>query len=145
MDSLSLKGENAFVKITLAEVFDFPEKTCNWGGYDVKANVEIKSGNFQALSSLYTLTGELFQFYEFLQKANGLLNGKVIYRNYEQNLFVTVTYDNQGHVTIEGTFSEENEFSNNLDFEFRSDQSYIKDTLQELRIIISKYGDLKGI
>ena len=50
-----------------------------------------------------------------------------------------------GHVVIEGTFSEENQFNNKLDFEFNTDQSYIKYTINELENIVNKYGGMKGI
>ena len=56
MDSFTIKGENGFIKITIDEVFEFPDRTCHWGGYDVKATAEIKSGNFYVKSSFYTST-----------------------------------------------------------------------------------------
>lgn len=145
MESFTLKGENGYIKINLEQVFDFPNNTCHWGGYDAKANIEIQSGNFKVNSSFYTSTGEIFLFYNSLKENNDLLSGKVFYKNYEENTFITLTYDNIGHITIEGTFSEENEFSNKLDFEFNTDQSYIKYTINELESIVKKYGGMRGI
>ncbi|MBW8361090.1 MAG: hypothetical protein K0M56_02750 [Kaistella sp.] len=145
MESFTLKGENGYIKIILQDVFDFPHRTCHWGGYDAKAKIEIKSGNFQVNSSFYTSTGELFLLYESLKESNELLKGKVLYKNYEENTFISLTYDNLGHIIIEGSFSEENLLYNVLKYEFNSDQSYIKYSLLELDIIAKKYGGMKGI
>ena len=145
MESFILKGENGYIKIGLEQVFDFPNTTCNWGGYDAIAKIEIKSGNFNVNSSFYTSTGEIYLFYKSLKESNTYLSGQVTYKNYEENTLITLTYNNIGQVVIEGTFSELNQFNNKLDFEINSDQSYIKYTINDLENIIDKYGDMKGI
>lgn len=87
MESFTLKGKNGcYVKISLVEIFDFPTKTSYWVGFEVKVNIEIKSGNFQVQSSFHTSTGELAQFYHSLKNANKLLSGNVHYRNFENDL-----------------------------------------------------------
>lgn len=47
-----------------------------------------------------------------------------------------------GQVVIGGKFSG---YCNTLEFEFPSDQSFIRSTLAQLQRIVSKYGDMKGI
>ena|SRR5690606_5688528 len=145
MESFTLKGENGYIKIELEQIFDFPNRTCHWGGYDAKAKIEIKSGNFKVNSSFYTSTGEIYLFYKSLKESNTFLSGQIFYKNYEENTLITLTYDNMGHIVIDGTFSEENQFNNKLDFEFNTDQSYIKYTINELENIINKYGGMEGI
>ena len=76
---------------------------------------------------------------------NKLLSGKVQYRNFEQNTFINLSYNHSEHITINGSFSEENEFHNQLDFEFQSDQSFIEFGLTELQYIVTKYGEMTGI
>ncbi|MCX8486590.1 MAG: hypothetical protein ORN53_05345 [Crocinitomicaceae bacterium] len=143
MESFTLKGGNGcYVKLILADIFDFPLEKSFWGGYEVKVNIEIKSGNFHVHSSFHTSTGELAQFYHSLKNANKLLSGKVQYRNFEQNTFINLSYDHSGHITINGSFSEENELNNQLDFEFQSDQSFIELGLTELQSIVSTYGGM---
>ena len=144
MNSFTIKGNADFVKVDLIEVFGFPNETCHWGGYDVKAGIEIKSGNFHVKSTFYSSTGEFYQFYERIKNCNKHLSGKVIYKNYEENFFLIITYDNQGHVNISGTFSEENSYCNKLDYEFNTDQSFIRYTIEELELLVDKYGDMKG-
>lgn len=146
MESFTLKGGNGcYVKMILTDIFDFPLEKSFWGGYEAKVNIEIKSGNFHVHSSFHTSTGELAQFYHSLKNANKLLSGKVQYRNFEQNTFINLSYNHSGHITINGSFSEENELNNQLDFEFQSDQSFLEFGLTELQNMATKYGEMTGI
>ena len=144
MNSFTIKGEADFVRINLEEVFGFPDETSHWGGYDVNASIEIKSGNFQVRSTFYTSTGELFEFYERIKKCNEVLKGFVLYENYEKNLSMKASYDDLGHLEISGTFSENDNFRNKLNFEFNSDQSFIRYTIEELELIATQYGGMNG-
>jgi hypothetical protein len=145
MDEFIIKGEADFIKITFDEIYGFPDKTCHWGGYEVRSTLEVKSGNFKVKSTLWTSTGELFNFFQGLKECNTKLSGTVIYNSYEGNLNIKASYDNLGHVNISGSFSEQNQFDNNLEFEFVSDQSFIKYSVDELELIVSKYGGMTGI
>ncbi|SDX69333.1 hypothetical protein SAMN04488069_102475 [Hymenobacter psychrophilus] len=53
-----------------------------------------------------------------------------------------ISYQTMGQVVIGGKFSG---YCNTLEFEFPSDQSFIRSTLAQLQRIVSKYGDMKGI
>lgn len=145
MDSFTIKGETDFLTLTFQEVFGFPDTTCHWGGYDLQAILEIKSSGFYVKSTLYTSTGEIFDFFQQLKNCNDKLKGTSTFTSYEGNLELTAAYDNAGHVSIKGKFSEQNEFNNKLQFEFPSDQTYIRSTVADLEVIADKYGDRKGI
>ena len=144
-NSFSIKGETDYITVTLQDVFGFPEETCHWGGYDSSAFVEIKSRGFYCKAHFYTSTGELFNFYQELKRCNQILTGIVKYVSYEAHLELTVEYDANGHVSVKGVFSEHTQFANELQFDFTSDQTYIKSTINELQAIVDKYGNLKGI
>lgn len=131
--------------MTFAEVFCFPETTCHWGGYDLSSIIEIKSRSFNVKSVLYTSTGQIYQFFQQLKSCNEKLSGTAKFVSYEGNLDFTAGYDNLGHVNIKGRFSEQNQFDNELKFEFTSDQTFIHSTVDELNLITDKYGDMKGI
>jgi hypothetical protein len=144
MYEFAIKGEANFVRISFDKVFGFPNTTCHAGGYDLEATIEIKSGGFTVKSSLYTSTGEFFDFYEQLKTCNNLLSGTASYANYEQNIILKVTYDQLGHTHIHGTYSEFNSFENKLNFDFLSDQSFIKSAIDGLELIASEYGNMDG-
>ena len=145
METFTLRGESDFITITFEEVYGFPDTTCCWGGYDVRIKLEIKSGNFRVNSTLWTSTGELYDFLQRLKECNNKLAGAAIYNTYEGNLKLIATYDDLGHVNIKGRFSEQTELHNELQFEFSSDQTFIRLTIEELELVAIKYGDMKGI
>lgn len=146
MEKFSIKGENGnYIKFSFQEVYGFPETTSHWGGYEVRANLEIKSGNFSVNSTLWVSTGEIYNFFKSLEDSNKNLNGKIKFENYERNLEFTVAYTELGHTILEGIYSELGQFENELKFEFSSDQSYLTGTIEELKLITMKYGDTRGI
>ena len=57
-------------------------------------------------STLYTSTGEIFEFFQQLKNCNDKLRGTANFRSYEENLEFNAHYDNTGHVNIDGNFSE---------------------------------------
>lgn len=132
------------MKITLIEVYGFPDTTCHFGGYDSRSEIEIYSDGFQLISSLWISTGEIYEFYVQLLTANEVLNGAAFLSSYEGNLECNLKYDVNGYVIINGIFSKQNEYNNKLNFNFKSDQSYIQSTLYQLEAIANKYGDMKG-
>ncbi len=143
--TFTIWGEADYIKFTYDEVFGFPEETCHWGGYDARVKLEIKSRNFRVNEEFYSSTGELYEFAEELKVVNEKIKGVVSFRSYEGNLEFTMTYDNLGHVRIKGNFSEQNELSNELFFEFISDQSFIRRALDEIEAITAKYGGRSGV
>jgi len=145
MDTFAIKGQAGFIKITFDEVYGFPDSTCYWGGYDSKAALEISSINVQVKSTFFTSTGEIFEFFQKLKECNSKLTGTATYNSYEHDLSIAASYDELGHVNIVGKFKEQHEFDYELKFEFTSDQSFIKYTVDELELIVDKYGDMKGV
>jgi hypothetical protein len=147
MEEFTIQGGSDFLKFSLENVYGFPNETGHWGGYDVKSGIEIKSGAFYAKSYFYSSTGEFYQLYERLIKVNELLEGVVYFTNYEENFKFNLSYAINGHVSISGNFYDINSgnHDNRLEFGFESDQSYIQSTLSQLRVIVDKYGGMKGI
>ena len=114
MDSFTIKGEGDFIKLSLENVYGFPDTTCHWGGYDSRVVIEIKSGNFRVNSSFYTTTGEIFEFFQQLKECNSKVKGKAVFDSYEHNLTFTTSYDDLGHVSIDGVFTEHFHLDNRL-------------------------------
>ena len=145
MEEFTIYAGADFIKIKMANVYGFPENTCHWGGYDVQAGIEIKSENFHVKSSFWISTAEIYDFTQELKLCYNTLNGSANLISYEGNLKLVGEFDGIGHVNFKGYFSEQNEWANELNFEFMSDQTFIRSTLDELEQIVLKYGDAKGI
>lgn len=145
MEYLVIKGDNGnSIKIIYAEVYGFPSKTCHFGGYDVRAKVEIKSGGFSVNKDFYTSTGEIYTFFDKVKICNQELKGAAKYASYEEDLEFVLTYDNFGKVAVKGFFKD-NYLKNILNFEFNSDQTYISEFINEFQQTINKYGNNLGI
>lgn len=104
MESFELKGNNGFIKFTIIELPEFPNRTHFTGGYDCKINIEIKAGIFTGNGELWSSTGELFQFYSSLKKSYETLEGEINYYNYESNISIHLNFDFSGHCIITGEY-----------------------------------------
>ncbi|MBO0321977.1 hypothetical protein J0X14_06695 [Muricauda sp. CAU 1633] len=144
MEKFELKGENGIITVRIEETFDFPNKTCFKGGYECTVGIEIRVGSYSLKSSFYTSTGELFKFYEKLNTCQSEMNGVAEFDSYEKNLELTVKYD-FGKILIWGNYQENLAIDNKLEFEFNSDQSYFKNSIEQLERIFDKYGGMKGV
>jgi hypothetical protein len=145
MEQFSINGNEGFVKVTFLEVYGFPDSIFFWGGYDLKAAIQIKAGNFFVESELFTATGELHDLFQSLKQCNRDLLGTIGFKNYDRNFEITIKYGEFGHIDVSGWFTEFNECENELKFNFTSDQTFIAATLFELAAIVNKYGDRKGL
>lgn len=144
MEEFTIRGNGNYIKLSIDEVYGFPDNTSHWGGYDTKSTLEIYSNGFQVKSLLYVSTGELYEFLRLLRGCNSKLNGTIHFNPYVGNLELYLEYDDRGHVNIRGEFYQDVECLNRLIFEFNSDQTYISDTIKELETIVVKYGNNKG-
>jgi hypothetical protein len=145
MESFEIKGDNGLIKIELRKVIGFPEKTSHFGGYDCQTDIEIKIPNYQVKGDLYTSTGEIFSFYNELKKCQDELTGEANYLTLEGNLELKVKYNELGQTVITGRYQQEMGIGNCLEFEIKSDQSFLKYTVEDLELIVNKYGGNKGI
>ena len=146
MEEFSIKGENGnYLKISIQEVYGFPESTCHWGGYEFSASLEIKSGDFYFRSIFSASTGELYEFFKKLEICDRELKGSATFSNFENSLAFAITYSELGHVNVKGSYSAYTEYVNELKFEFVTDQSYLSIAVEEIKQIVLKYGDMKGV
>lgn len=146
MEGFSIKGESGnYLAISIQEVYGFPESTCHWGGYELYALLEIKSGNFLFKSRFSTSTGEIYEFFKKMEVCDREMQGAATFLNFERSLEFTITYSEMGQVDVKGKYCEYTEFDNELKFGFTTDQSYLTHTVEELNQIVLKYGDMKGM
>ncbi len=135
MKAFSLYGYNGEnISITIDEVFRYPDESSYEGGYDVKCSIKIKAGGYTATSfDFYTATGTIFRFEEDLKKCYESLKGIAKYEMWlEKNLSFNVTMTGKGHGIICGTFQELMCRDNILKFEIETDQSFLKDTIEDI-------------
>jgi hypothetical protein len=146
MDTLSFSiiSEDNYIKTTLVRVST--EKTSYSGGYDAEVLLEMKCGSCNIKTQYWTSTGAIYLFYKEAKQCNDILTGSASYAsNYEGDLTFTLTYLELGHIKLEGRYQDYNGGGyNEFNFEFETDQSYMQQTLAELKTIVDKYGDMRG-
>jgi hypothetical protein len=140
-----IPGQDGFIEIHLDEIFGFPEKTSHFGGYDVKGTVHIKSNGYSIKDNLWFSTGKLYNFYHELSICYDKLEGSAKFISSEANLDFSMFFDKSGFVKINGIYVANYAINNRLEFEIKSDQSYLKESISQLKKIVIKYGDNKGI
>lgn len=145
LNEFVVAGEKGYIRIEFNEFFGYPKETSHFCGYDVKGITEIKSGNYYVKGELWFSTGQVFEFYEQLQKCYRELKGNATFSNTETNLKFDLDFNRLGQIIIQGYFQEIAYEENMLQFEIESDQSYLSSTLQELKMIVDHYGGLKGV
>lgn len=145
MKSFKIGDFENYIEIKIVEVLDFPDSTSFEGGYTFKGLLSIGSGAYQVINAeIWLTTGLLAQLYEQLKEAYETLKGKIVFTHYEGSLFVEMELKKSGQLMIEGSFQEFPSKNVKLNFEFQLDQSYLVETLKELKLIVQKYGGMRG-
>lgn len=145
IDDFFIQAENGQIYLKIDKAFGFPTSTCPWGGYDTQSRIEIKSGNYSVKGQVYISTGNIYNFFLQLEQCYKTLKGTATLESYENNLLITLDFDGLGHVRITGKFNEYHHSLNKLDFEMKTDQTFLTDTLISLTKLHEKFGDNKGV
>ena len=145
----SIQAENGETKIIIKEVYGFPNSTSHFGGYDTTSKIEIRSsdnyGSEYFLSAHFHIsTGDIFLFYDQLLKCYEKLSGTAYLSNYEDNLNLQLIFDVNGTCKVKGIYMDNSILNNRLMFNLNLDQSYLRSTLIDLKLIHEKYGDQYG-
>jgi membrane-bound lytic murein transglycosylase len=144
IDDFFIQADKGEIHLKIDTPFDFPDRTCHWGGYDTQSRIEIKSSNYSVKGQVYISTGNIYNFFRQLEECYKTLRGTATLESYEKNLFIKLDFDGLGHAKITGVFNEMHDL-NKLEFEMKTDQTFLVDTLSSLTQIHKKFGDNKGV
>ena len=145
MEEFEIKGDKGFLRLKIEQIIGYPEKTSPLGGYDIECSVLVKSLNYEVCTVIWVTTFDIYNFYQEIIECQKELKGQAIFHSYERILKLKLIYDEIGHCNIEGSVAEcdgSNDYE--LIFELTSDQSFINDTLEQMKPIVDKYGDRNG-
>jgi len=145
MLAFCLNGYGEYIKLSIDEVFGYPDETSYGGGYGARGNIQISIGGYQVNSQHYFTTGELFMFRQSLSQCYKTLSGIAKLNNTESELDLTVSFRKYGKVQITGCFQERPDLANRLEFEIESDQTCILQVIQQLGLVEKVFGGMKGM
>jgi hypothetical protein len=142
-DQFLIGANDGHIRLQILRLLDYP-KTCFWGGYDTKSFIEIQAQNYSANAEIYISTYEIYKFYIQLNESYKSLKGNAFLKSYEGNLNLNISFNELGHIEINGEFKAEMHSVTKLTFELSGDQSYMLSTLNSLIQIVDKYGNQYG-
>jgi hypothetical protein len=102
-------------------------------GYDwVSARASIDVGGFRGDVALTITLSDMVRFAGQLRPVYETLKGQAEFRTIEDQLFLKLTIDHLGHVSVGGHLRDQAGIGNKLEFKLELDQSFLKGTLAEL-------------
>ncbi len=140
-----LNGYDEYIRLSINDVFGYPNETSYGGGYSVKGRIEISVLGFKVDSQHYFTTGELYMFKEKLKLCYQNISGTATLDNTERELELSVSFNKKGTITVSGEFQERPDVNNRLLFEFKTDQTCILPVIKELEAIQKTFGGMTGI
>ena len=107
----------------------------NW----MRVSMEIRAGKFSGNTDALFMTAELVKFAQQLRELYQSLEGTAEFKTMENQLNLKVSGDGKGHMKIAGEVRDDASLGNRLIFSFDLDQTFIKQSLNELEKIISTF------
>lgn len=142
-DVIKLNSDNGdFICFEIEEITCFPHSQ-DIDGYSIMCTLKINAGCYKVEKERYdTSAGAFMRFKEELEKCYKNLCGKASFFNFyleNDDLNFCVEMTKNGHAIISGEYKESFEKCNCLRFEFKTDQTYILHTIEDLKRIQAKY------
>ena len=144
MTAFKINGFDGNIKLSIEQVWGFPESTAYYGGYDAKGVLKIKSGAYSATSDYHFTTGELSDFLEQLRTCYDSLSGTAVLANHEDENLIKCEFLKNGHITVSGEYQSAVHKKNRLTFEFDTDQTQILETIDYLERVYKFFGGSTG-
>jgi hypothetical protein len=144
MLAFKMTGIEEKIELTIEEVFGFPNETNHGGGYLAVGNLDICAKGYSVSAKHHFTTGELYRFYLDLSCCYKAMSGTASLENMERELELNCEFNKFGHVNLSGRFQAELNNKNILEFEIRTDQTQVEQTLYTLKHIFDIFGDDKG-
>lgn len=128
--NFTIRNENSFIEFRNDKFYEDSQ--------DFEFCVDAKCGNFVIENKIvWAHKNELLNFYKQLQDCYNKLKGEVESEfEYDEEMKVKLSFNNLGQVDVECDFFEYSEYQQKCHIEFGTDQTFILQTLNELKEIL---------
>ncbi len=110
-------------------------------GYDwISATASVVAGGFTGQTRLMITFADLKYFRNELRELQKSLKGEAEFNTIEGQIYLKLTTDGLGHINVDGYLMDEAGIGNKLIFEFGIDQTFLKQTLDEIEMCIKTMG-----
>jgi len=100
------------------------------------ATLELTVNEISASVRAYVALGELIQLHADLIKLYGELKHSFVFANLEDNVNMSFTPTITGHIDIK-RYVRNSDYTASIDFKITTDQSYLPDTIGQLREVLT--------
>lgn len=138
----SIKAENVMIEIDIVcrpYLGAEDEWDLNW----LSCNISIRIPAYTVNFNTFITCGELKSFYDELSKLHQSLQGKASLSPLESGIFIDIEANKLGQIAWKVETQYPEGYGATLTFEFISDQSYLYQTLSELKSVIEEYPILR--
>jgi len=114
------------------------EYDANW----LRAKCSVTLAEFSAVLSLALVTHDFARFADELEQAVQLLKGRATFSTAEAGLGIEIKFTTAGHADVFGSARSQTSFvpdQSVLSFSFETDQTYLEQTVRELKAIVSRF------
>jgi len=139
--TMEIRGHGGNIKIDV-QSYERPETSdeddANW----LVAKCEIVVREFSCVLGLSLVTREFTQFLAELEEAVGSLKGTATFRTLEEGLQIEVRFNHAGHADVVGHARSQMSpvpEQTVLSFSFETDQSFLAQTVRELKGIVTQF------
>jgi hypothetical protein len=139
--TMEIGGHGGHIKIDVQR-YERPETSdeddANW--LATQCNVAV--GEFSCILKLSLVTRDFTEFLAQLEKAVDSLNGSATFTTMEEGLHIEIKFNHAGHANVFGRAGSQTSIvpeQSVLSFSFETDQSFLAQTVRELKGIVTQF------
>lgn len=132
MIEIRIANETEYLLITVQN-YSYPSATDFYDGNWLNTYLELQVGTFKCKTNASLRTDELAGFHQDLKQVFDELRGSAVFVPMEPWVNLNVHVNEQGHFIVKGSMKDDLSKANTLEFEIKTDPSYIKKTLEALK------------
>ena len=142
--NFEIDGNLGNTKISLEE--NFGNDSDQYHYIDINSIISIKSGNFFGSGSAIFTTIDILTFYDELVECYKNLEGEAKLVAYQDCDFeLLIVFSKLGGVTCKGHYHESWQSNNELNYRYESDQTYIAETIKQLKPIVQNIKEINEL
>jgi hypothetical protein len=139
--SMEIGGHGGHIKMDV-QGYERPETSdeddANW----LVAQCKVAAAEFSCILKLSLVTRDFVEFLAQLEKAVDSLNGAATFTTLEEGLHIEIKFNHAGHADLFGRARSQTSMvpeQSVLSFSFETDQSFLAQTVRELKGIVMQF------
>ena len=140
-NTVQIRGDGNVIRIGVFG-YERPDANDEYDSNWLRARCSITVAEFSAVLSLALVTHDFTRFADELEQAVQLVKGAASFSTVEAGLAIDIKFTAAGHAEIFGSVRSQRSLVPDvsvLSFSFETDQSFLAQTVRELKAIVSRF------